>query len=174
MNLILMGYRGSGKSTIGKRLAVELWKDFVDLDDCVRACFNNRSIAEIWQAEGEAAFRAAEAKEVKRLLAERDDLALALGGGTLTTSGGREAVASAADAKRIYLACDPAVLADRIASDAQTTAQRPSLTGSGDPADEVKAVLAERDPVYREAADIVFDVTYCSVDEAVRHLIAKL
>ena len=46
MNLVLLGYRGSGKSSIGKKLANELWKDFVDLDDQTRSRFNNQAIAE--------------------------------------------------------------------------------------------------------------------------------
>ena len=61
MNIVLLGYRGSGKTSIGKKLASELWKDFVDLDDATRARFNNQTIADIWAEHGEAAFRAAEA-----------------------------------------------------------------------------------------------------------------
>ncbi|MGB0768147.1 MAG: shikimate kinase [Phycisphaeraceae bacterium] len=173
MNIVLLGYRGSGKSTLGKKLANELWKDFVDLDDRTRSRFGDATIAEIWAEHGEAAFRQAEAEAVVACLAQ-DDQVVALGGGTLTTEAGRRAVASADDALRIYLSCSPDVLAKRIAGDQTTAAERPSLTGETDPAEEVVAVLAERDPVYRDAADIVFDVTHCSIDEAVRHLIAKL
>ena len=174
MNVILLGYRGSGKTSSGKKLANELWKDFVDLDDKVRACFDNQKIADIWQTHGEQAFRDAEAASVRELLESADNLLIALGGGTLTTDAGRAAVESAQNATRIYLACDADVLAKRIAGDAATAAERPSLTGDSDPAAEVVKVLKERDPVYREVADIVFDVTHCSIEEAVRHLIAKL
>ena len=173
MNVILLGYRGSGKTSIGKKLANELWKDFVDVDDVVRKRFGGVTIAEIWQTHGEPAFRQAEAEATAELV-KRDDHVIALGGGTLTTQAGRSALASAQNATRIYLACDPDTLAQRIAGDSTTGDERPSLTGGADPADEVRQVLAERDPVYREAADIVFDVTHCSIEEAVRHLIAKL
>jgi len=173
MNVILLGYRGSGKTSIGKKLANELWKDFVDLDDQVRARFNNQSIADIWQTHGQDAFREAEAKAAAELLA-KEGLIVALGGGTLTTDAGRAAVTSAKNAKRIYLSCDPGVLAQRIAGDSTTAAERPSLTGETDPAAEVIAVLAQRDPVYRDVADIVFDVTHCTIDQAVQHLISKL
>lgn len=173
MNIVLLGYRGSGKTSIGKQLAVELWKDFVDLDDATRQRFNNQSIAEIWAEQGEAAFRQAEADAVSELLA-KDNQVIALGGGTLTTAAGKEAVASSQNATRIYLSCAADVLAKRIAADTTTATQRPSLTGNTDPATEVEQVLAQRDPVYREVADITFEVTYCSIAEAVRHLIAKL
>lgn len=173
MNIVLLGYRGSGKTSIGKKLASELWKDFVDLDDATRSRFNNQTIADIWAEHGESAFRAAEAEAASELFA-KDDLVIATGGGILTHDAGKAAVQSAEHATRIYLSCTPGVLAQRIASDATTATERPSLTGDTDPAAEVQAVLAQRDPVYREAADIVFDVTYCSIEEAVRHLIAKL
>ena len=173
MNIVLLGYRGSGKTSIGKQLAVELWKDFVDLDDETRARFNGVTIADIWDQHGETAFRQAEAEAALALLGKGNQV-LALGGGTLTTDQGKAAVQSAENATRIYLSCSTDVLASRIAADATTSAERPSLTGSADPAAEVEAVLAQRDPVYREVADMVFDVTYCSIEEAVRHLIAKL
>lgn len=173
MNIVLLGYRGSGKTSIGQKLAVELWKDFVDLDDATRARFNNLTIADIWEQYGEDAFRQAEADAAAELLA-KDNQVIALGGGTLTTDAGKAAVQSADNATRIYLSCATDVLAQRIAGDATTAAERPSLTGDADPAAEVEQVLAQRDPVYREVADLVFDVTYCSIEEAARHLIAKL
>lgn len=173
MNVILLGYRGSGKTSIGKKLASELWKDFVDLDDRVRRRFNDASIAEIWEKWGEAGFRQAEAEAAVEAFG-KDDLVVATGGGILTHDAGRQAVADASDATRIYLSCAPGVLAQRIAADASTSTQRPSLTGDTDPAAEVEKVLAQRDPAYREIADIVFDVSHCSIEEAVRHLIAKL
>ena len=173
MNIILLGYRGSGKTSVGKQLANELWKDFVDLDDVTRKRFNGLSIAEIWAEYGEPAFRTAEAEAASELFA-KDDLVIATGGGILTHDAGRAAVTSAENATRIYLSCAADVLASRIAGDATTASERPSLTDDSDPAAEVEAVLTQRDPVYREAADIVFDVTYCSIEEAVRHLIAKL
>lgn len=173
MNIVLLGYRGSGKTSIGKQLAIELWKDFVDLDDATRKRFNNQTIADIWVENGEAAFRQAEANAAKELLA-KDDQVIALGGGTLTTEAGKAAVTSAQDAVRIYLSCAPDTLAGRIAGDTTTATERPSLTSQADPAEEVQQVLAQREPVYREVADIEFDVTFCSIEDAVRHLIAKL
>ncbi|MEM9021799.1 MAG: shikimate kinase [Planctomycetota bacterium] len=173
MNIVLLGYRGSGKTSIGRQLANELWKDFVDLDDQTRKRFNNQTIAEIWEQYGEAGFRQAEAEAAAEQFA-KEGLVIATGGGILTHDAGKEAVTSAENATRIYLACSAEILAGRIAEDTKTTEERPSLTGAADASAEVEEVLVQRDPVYREVADIVFDVTFCSIDEAVRHLIAKL
>ncbi|MFN3169019.1 MAG: shikimate kinase [Phycisphaeraceae bacterium] len=173
MNVILLGYRGSGKTSIGKKLANELWKDFVDTDDRVRQRFNGVPIAEIWETHGEPAFRQAEAQTVAELL-QKPDQVIALGGGTLTHDDARRTIQQADNATRIYLRCDPDVLAQRIADDTTTSTERPALTDNADPADEVRQVLTQRDPVYRHTADIVFDVTHCSIEEAVRYLIAKL
>lgn len=173
MNVILFGYRGSGKTTIGKRLASELWKDFVDVDALVRERFGKITIAEIWEQWGEAGFRQAEVEATQAVVRFADHV-IALGGGTLMQPAARQAVEQAPEAKRIYLSCDPEVLYERIAGDAASSTERPALTDQGGGLAEVKAVLAERDPVYRAVADVVFDVSFCSIEEAVRHLIAKL
>lgn len=173
MNIILMGYRGSGKTSIGKKIADQTWKEFVDTDAQVIKRFDGRSIADVWATDGEAAFRAAEAEVTQELLT-RDNHVIALGGGTVMDPGTAEAIKNAVDAKRIYLAAKPAVLAARIANDAQSAAARPSLTGGGSDAsgsvEEITAVLEQRDPVYRELADVVFDVSYIDLPAAIAYL----
>jgi len=171
MNLILLGYRGSGKTSIGRKLASQMWKTFADVDAEVCKRFDGRTVAEIWQQQGEPAFRAAEVAVTKDLIA-RPDHVIALGGGTLMQPEARAAV-EAADAKRLYLHCQPAVLAERIAADAASAATRPDLTGLGGGVEEVEAVLREREPVYRAVADEVFDVSHTNLDEAVRHIIQR-
>lgn len=172
-NIILIGYRGSGKSSVGRKLADQLWKTLCDTDQGVRDRFGGRSIAEIWATEGEPAFREAE-EAVTVAACAGSGLVIALGGGSLMRPGARRAVA-ASDGVRIYLRCEPAELARRIAADPGSGDQRPGLTGGGGAAriEEIAAVLAEREPVYREVADVEFDVTLTDVDEAVRHLIAR-
>jgi len=173
MNIIFMGYRGSGKTSIGKKIASQTWKDFVDTDAEVVKRFDGRSIADIWETDGEPAFRAAEVEVAQECLA-RDNHVVALGGGTVMQAGVAELIKAAPDAKRIYLNCKPAVLAQRIAADAASTASRPSLTGNAAEAsggiEEITAVLEERDPVYRDLADVVFDVSYIDLPAAVAYL----
>ena len=173
MNVILFGYRGSGKTSVGKKLAEQLWKDFVDVDALVRERFGNITIAEIWERWGEVGFRQAEVEATQAVVRFSDHI-IALGGGTLMQPAARLAVEQAPDAKRIYLSCDPEVLYQRINGDETTQAERPALTDQGGGLEEVKQVLAQRDPVYRAVADVVFDVTFCTIDQTVQHLISKL
>lgn len=172
MNVILFGYRGSGKTSIGRKLANQLWKDFADVDQLTCQRFGNPSIAAIWAEHGEPAWRAAEV-EVTRELCGRDNHVIALGGGTLMQAGAREAVEAAADARRIYLYCETPELLRRIQADPQSTATRPALTAMGGGIEEIEAVLAQRDPVFRAVATHVFDVTNLNVEDAVRYLIKR-
>ena len=169
MNVILIGYRGSGKTTLGRKLADQLWKTFVDVDDGIRARFANKTITRIWNEDGERAYRDTEVA-VTRELCRRDDQVIGLGGGTLMESGAREAVEQA-DAVRIYLKCDPEELNRRIDLDGQSAASRPSLTGLGGGIDEIVVMLEKREPVYEAVADKIFDVTHVGPDDALRYLI---
>jgi len=173
MNIILIGYRGSGKTTIGRKLASQLWKDFVDLDDLTRKAFDGRPISDIWQEHGEDAFRQAEVAATQDAVMRSDHI-IALGGGTLMQDAARQAVIDAPDTKRIYLACEAAELHKRITGDSNTTQQRPALTDQGGGLVEIAAVLEHRDPIYQEVADIVFNVTLCTPEQVVSHLIAQL
>lgn len=173
MNIILFGYRGCGKTTVGRLLANKLWKDFVDTDDKVRERFDGMDIAAIWEKYGEQGFRQAEVDAAAQVVALENHV-IALGGGTLMQPAARESVV-AADAKRIYLSCAPATLLERITADTGTDDQRPSLTGGGSAADaglaEIERVLAEREPVYKEVADHVFDATFCTPEQVASHLV---
>lgn len=173
MNIVLLGYRGSGKTSVGKMLASKLWKTFVDVDRETCKRFDNASIADIWQRHGEPAWRDAEAAVTVELLGYRDQV-IALGGGTVMIPSVRHALAEAADRRVFYLRCDPAELHRRIHGDQQSSATRPSLTAMGGGIEEIQAVLAEREPVYRSVADEEFDVTRTDIAETVRYLIQRL
>jgi shikimate kinase len=172
MNIILIGYRGSGKSTIGKLLATRLWKTFVDTDEEVRKRFANKTIAEIWQEHGESEWRRAEVEVTQKVL-EGANQVIALGGGTLMQPAARTAVEQAKNAVRIYLSCEPQELHRRIAQDTNSSRSRPPLTGYGGSVEEIRCVLAERDPVYRAVADKVLDVTHLKPENGLRYLIDR-
>lgn len=173
MNLVLLGYRGSGKTSVGKKLSHETWKKFVDVDAEICKRFGGVTIREIWQRHGEAAFREKECEVVEELMA-RDEQVIALGGGSLMQDRPRKAVQEAKNAVRIYLKCDPEVLHQRIAADAATAATRPDLTTLGGGIEEIRTVLAEREPVYLAVADKVLDVTHIhSVEDTVEYIVRR-
>lgn len=167
MSAVLLGYRGSGKTTIGKKLADRLWIKFVDTDDLV-VQQAGKSIREIFEQDGEDRFREMEIRAVRDAVG-RTDHVIALGGGAVLRDENR-ALLKSLEIKRVYLRCDPAELVKRIHADPNTTANRPALTQLGGGIDEVTKLLAQREPLYREVMTSELDVTNLSVDEAIVYL----
>ncbi|HEX8877613.1 MAG TPA: shikimate kinase [Phycisphaerales bacterium] len=169
---ILLGLRGSGKSTLGKLLAARLITDFVDLDVVTAGLLRVASAADAIRTLGLPTFRDA---EVRALQMPRSTGAgvLALGGGTPTAHGAIPALSAlkARGARLVYLRGTPATLRARL----QTTdlAGRPSLTGAP-VLDEIDQLFAERDPLYRSLADDVIDIDGRSIDESLEDLTAAL
>ena len=81
MKIILIGYRASGKSTIGRVLSARLGYEFVDIDLEIMAKYDNKSVAEIWNEFGEPAYRETEC-DVTEEACQQDNVVIALGGGT--------------------------------------------------------------------------------------------
>lgn len=167
MSLILIGYRGCGKTTVGKRLADRLWQTFVDLDDRIVQSAG-KTIAEIFQQHGEPHFRDVETQCLRQVAALPDHV-IALGGGTLMREENRQILKSAGH-KIIYLRCDPEELLRRIQSDPASAANRPNLTSLGGGLDEIKQVLAQREPIYRQMMHAELDVTNLSPEEAMAYV----
>lgn len=156
MNLILIGMRGSGKTTVGGLLAARLGRPFVDLDDVVAKALDAPTPGEAWRVRGEAAFRSAEVIALRSALRVSGRV-LSLGGGTPTAPGAGELLEGervSGRARIVYLAADPAVLRHRLAG--TDLASRPSLTGAG-VLDEIEAIHAARDGLYRSLADAVIE-----------------
>lgn len=171
MSTFLIGYRGSGKSTIGRKLADQLWQKFVDVDDLIvqRA---GKSIREIFEQDGEPRFRDIESEVVREVSALAEHV-IALGGGSLLREDNREVIRSAGH-RVLYLRCDPEELHRRIHTDPQTAATRPSLTNLGGGIDEIRKLLAEREPTYRAMMHAELDVTNLSPEEAALRLVRLL
>lgn len=168
MSVLLIGYRGSGKSTIGRKLADRMWWKFADSDEQIVARAG-KSIREIFEQEGEARFRDLETEVLKELLALQEHV-IALGGGAILREENRRLIRESG-ARVIYLKCDPKVLSQRIAADPNSAASRPALSPVGSSADEVAQVLAEREPLYRETKHAELDVTNLTPDDAVVYLV---
>lgn len=171
MSIVLIGYRGSGKTTIGQKLADRLWQDFIDTDVLIvqRA---GKSIKEIFEQEGEPRFRDLESQVVKEVC-QLSEVVISLGGGAILREENRQVIAQGGH-KVIYLRCEAGVLHQRIQADAATQAMRPNLTHLGGGIDEIKSVLAEREPIYRQVMTAELDVTNLSVEDAVVYIVRLL
>ena len=146
--VVLVGMPGAGKSTSGRRLAKILAVPFADSDDLVERA-TGRAVGDIFAADGEAGFRAAEADAVAAALDDFDGV-LALGGGALTTERTRRALARG-DVPVVVLRTRLETLAERV-GDGHT---RPLL--AGDPAARLAELAAQREPYYGEVATFAVD-----------------
>ena len=149
--VVLVGMMGSGKTTVGKRLAGALDVPFVDSDAEIERRAG-RTIAELFAADGEPAFRVTEAAVVAELVAADRPAVIATGGGAVVDPATRALVRDRATV--VWLRASPGMLAHRIAADGT----RPLL--DDDPVDALRRLVAERDPIYRAAADHIVDVDH--------------
>lgn len=147
-HLFLVGYRGSGKSSVGVLLAERLHRPFLDTDGWVES-YAGRSIPDIFERDGEESFRDLETLALQQL-PESPPMVISLGGGAVLRDANREILRR--NGKIVWLQADPAVLAGRIAADQARGARRPSLTGL-DPVQEIERVLSARESIYRDVAD---------------------
>ena len=166
MSIVLIGYRGSGKTTIGRRLADRLWWPFVDTDDLVVKAAG-KSIADIFEQHGVQRFRDLETEAVREV-AKLQEHVIALGGGAVLRKENVD-VLRRGEHKIVYLKCDPAELFKRIQADPNTSRHRPKLTASGG-LEEITTLLAEREPMYRAAMTAELDVTNQSASDAVVYI----
>ena len=149
-SIVLVGMMGSGKSSIGRRLAGRLAIPFVDADSEIEAAAD-MTIPEIFEAHGESYFRAGEARVIARLL-DHGPQVLATGGGAFMNKETRALVRTKGIS--VWLKADLDVLLKRI----RRRSDRPLLK-TDDPTSTLNALIAERYPVYAEA-----DVTVHSRD----------
>ncbi|NPV00765.1 MAG: shikimate kinase [Brevinematales bacterium] len=165
MNIILVGYRGAGKTTLGRELAAELGYRFIDTDDeVVRA--NGITIPEIFAEYGEPRFREMESSALANVTSG-DGAVISTGGGIILSEGNRRIIMERGF--RAYLTASPEVIFQRIHRDTN----RPSLTGK-DPMDEIKELLNKRRAFYEEVAEVVIDTGKTPLAECVRMIRNKV
>jgi len=148
-HVVLVGLMGSGKTTVGKKVAKLIDHRFVDADVEIEAR-TGRSVAS-WFEDGEPAFRAAEAQLLDDLLSDPEPLVIGAGGGVVVTDANRRRLQEA-DVTAVYLHGSPEFLASRV----QAKAHRPLL--GADPLAVMQEMYAMRDGWYREVADAVVEV----------------
>ena len=156
---------GSGKSTVGRQLARRLGLPFFDSDHLIEQRLGC-SIREYFAREGEAAFRDVE-EQVLRELAQGPAAVVATGGGAVLRQANREALR--AGGQVIYLRSSPEELYRRVRHDTQ----RPLLQVA-DPMARLRAMHAERDPLYREAAHFLIETGRPSVATLVNMIVMQL
>jgi shikimate kinase len=164
MVITLIGYRGSGKTTVARSLAARLGWSWADADAVIEES-SGCTIKEIFETEGEGGFRERERRALAELL-RRDRLVLAAGGGAILNRQTRCEMKSAGPV--VWLRASVAELAARIDSDPATAARRPNLASGG--IDEISRLLAEREPLYRECASLCIDTDGLAVAEVVEHV----
>lgn len=151
-NIVLMGLRGSGKSTLGRLLATRTRRAFVDLDDITPRLLGEQTVHDAWEAYEEYDFRAAETEALVESL-QHSGQVIALGGGTPTAPGADKILRDyqeRGEAFLIYLRADAQTLRNRM--EHMDNRDRPSLTGD-DPLEEIEQVFESRDELYRALAD---------------------
>ena len=166
----LIGYRGTGKSTVAAALARRLggpwWDADVELERVV-----GMSIASLIRDRGEPKFRDEESVVLGELLANPDGV-LATGGGVILRPDNRERL-RARGGRVVWLTAPGPVLRQRLAADPTTASRRPGLTGA-DPLAEIDAALAVREPLYRECAGMVIDTSQASPEEVIESILRGL
>lgn len=165
MNIVLIGYRGTGKSAVGRRLANRLERPLLNFDQLiiVRA---GKSIPEIVAESGWEYFRDLES-EITRECSQRDGCIFDTGGGCILRKENVEALRR--NGRIFWLHASVPVIADRIRGDDQ----RPSLTGDKNFIAEIEQVLSERMDKYQAAADVTIDTDGLTVDEIAELIIEK-
>lgn len=148
-NIILIGFMGCGKTSIGSKLSFRLHRNFIDTDKQIEKK-HGKVISDIFREEGEAFFRQLETECLKELLGQKDNCIIAVGGGLPLQKENRELLRQLG--YLIYLQVTPDTIYKRLRSD--TT--RPLLQGDN-PRGRIEELLNQRSSVYAETADMIMD-----------------
>ena len=161
---VLIGLPGSGKSTLGRRLAKAIGRGLIDTDAAIEQR-TGRTIAEIFSGDGESEFRRIEEQVIREALESHDGI-LSLGGGALTTPGVRDALVGQTV---VYLEISAA---EGIRRTSGSTA-RPLLAGP-DRAEKYRDLVNDRVPLYRQAATIRINTNRRNPGAVVRYIVGRL
>ena len=162
-SIILIGYRGTGKTTVARKLAEHLGVPAFDSDPAIERRAG-KSIADIFAQDGEQVFRDWEESVIAEILADKSPLVLATGGGAILRAGTRERLRQSG--RVIWLTASPETILRRISSDTASGTMRPSLT-SLPMYEEIVSVLEQRKTLYAETAHETIDADCRTIDNIV-------
>jgi shikimate kinase len=169
MNIVLIGYRCSGKTAVGKILAKELQKDFLDTDALIEERAG-RSIEEIVSTRGWNRFRKVE-KDVVQEVSRNDNVVIATGGGVPIDEENVKKLRGSGWI--VWLNATSEVIRQRMVKEQRSGKIRPPLTGD-DPLEEIKQLLGERARFYGRAANLVVDTSNLTTKEVAASIIETL
>ena len=169
MNIFLIGYRCTGKTTVGKALAERLRRSFVDTDRMIEE-ISGLTIAQMVEHHGWPFFREREHGALAAACTDTDQV-VATGGGIILDA--RNVLAMKNAGRVVWLTASEKIIQERMLGDAATAGSRPSLTGQG-LLEEIESVLAERKPLYEEASDLVIDTDRKTVEEICDQIVKQL
>jgi shikimate kinase len=169
MKIVLIGYRCTGKTAVGKRIAERLGLPFYDTDELIGGQ-SGKTVREIVDEGGWDAFRAAE-KEIIKQLSSFADAVIAAGGGAPMDAENREVLRRTGTC--IWLTADERTIVERMQNDHVSAAQRPPLSDDGLEKETAK-ILEARRPVYQEVADCIVDTAHKGIDAVVDEVCAAL
>jgi len=169
MVVTLIGYRGSGKSSVAAPLGRRLGWNWIDADAEIERRAG-RTIRQIFSEQGEPHFRGLERQILAELLGQ-DRLVVAAGGGAVLNAHMRDEMHAAGPV--VWLRASADLLQRRINSDQSTAERRPDLTVSGGHR-EIVELLAQREPLYRECATVTIETDNLSVDEIVDSVLVSI
>jgi shikimate kinase len=152
MNLYLIGYRGTGKTTVAAALAEKLGRAWFDADVEIERRAG-KSIRDVFTIDGEPTFRDWESAVIADL-SRQTDIIISVGGGAVLRPENRHAMQ--ASGYIVWLQALPATILERLAADPTTSGRRPNLTTLGG-LPEIEALLAERTPLYTACANLTID-----------------
>jgi shikimate kinase len=167
-NLLLIGYRCTGKTTVARLLATWLGWDWTDADTVVEERAG-QTICAIFAAEGEAGFRQRE-EAVLEELSQGKRRVIATGGGVVLSGRNRERLREAG--RVVWLTADADTIWQRLQTDASTRDRRPTLTVGG--LAEIQELLRVRKPLYRVCADLIVETAGRSPLEVTNLILEKL
>ena len=167
--MVLVGYRGTGKSTVGRLLAERLGRDFADADVALEAKFGQPVLA-IFQEHGEPYFRDCEEQVIAELTASPGQV-IATGGGAVLSEVNRSALRRYGLV--IWLTASADEIGRRLATNPQQVSGRPALTALGT-LDEISKVLEARIPHYTAASDIAISTEGRSPDDVALAIIPRV
>ena len=166
MNIILIGYRGTGKTAVGRALSKRLGRPFFDADTYLEEKLG-RTISDMVAAEGWPFFRARE-KEIISEISAMENCVIATGGGAVMDKDNVACLGK--KGSFVFLKADIDTMIQRIKRDEASPEQRPQLLDC-DLYEETQRLINQRMPTYEEVADFSVDTTQLAIDEVVEKIV---